>query len=59
MPSKYLRRAFSRTATGSNFLHNFTIGGLYRFFEDLSYNDSEAWNIPLEEMVELGMAIEI
>ncbi|GAX79004.1 hypothetical protein CEUSTIGMA_g6444.t1 [Chlamydomonas eustigma] len=55
----YLGRAFSRAAPGSNFLHNFTIGGLYRFFEDLSYNDSEAWNIPLEEMVELGMALEI
>ena len=32
---------------------------MYRTLEMLSYNDSEAWNIPLDDMVELGMALEI
>ena len=35
------------------------VGGMYRTLEMLSYTDSEAWNIPLDDMVELGMALEI
>jgi len=55
----YLGRAFSRSASGRSFVHNLTVGGMYRTLEMLSFNDSEAYNIPLEDMVELGMALEI
>ena len=53
-------RAFTRTdGRNSNLWHQITIGGLYRALEMMAYQDSEAWQIPLDHMVELGMAVEI
>ncbi len=54
----YLGRAFTRSSVRRGILHSiFT--GTFRTMEVLSYTDSEAWQIPLEEMVELGMVLEI
>ena len=39
--------------------HQITMGALYRSLEMMAYTDSEAWSIPLNQMVELGMALEI
>ena len=35
------------------------VGTGYRSMELLSFTDSEAWQIPLKDMVELGMVLEI
>eukprot|EP00798_Chlamydomonas_sp_ICE-L_P029639 gene29639-18277_t len=44
---------------GSNPLQSFIVGTLFRTMELLAYHDSEAWQIPLDNMVELGMTVEV
>lgn len=55
----YLGRGFTRSSPSHSLVHNITIGGIFKTMEMLSYTDSEAWNIPLEHMVELGIALEV
>jgi len=55
----YLGRAWTRATPESNFLQHLMIDNIYRTMELLSYTDSEAWQIPLDNMVELGMTLEI
>eukprot|EP00798_Chlamydomonas_sp_ICE-L_P014144 gene14144-20107_t len=56
----YLGRTWTRSKEGSkNPIHNIIIGTFFRTMELLAYHDSEAWHIPLAQMVELGMTVEV
>uniref|UniRef100_A0A7R9YVS8 K+ potassium transporter C-terminal domain-containing protein n=1 Tax=Chlamydomonas euryale TaxID=1486919 RepID=A0A7R9YVS8_9CHLO len=55
----YQGRSFTRAKRGTGPVHQLVVGTLYRSLEMIAYNDSEAWSIPLENMVELGIILEI
>jgi hypothetical protein len=55
----YYQGRTSTRSKKSGVFHEFVIGTLYRSLEMIAYEDAEAWSIPLDQMVELGMVLEI
>ena len=53
------RRTWTRSKPQNNMVRAAIVGTLFRTMELLAFTDSEAWSIPLECMVELGMCVEI
>ncbi|KAG1655477.1 hypothetical protein FOA52_008672 [Chlamydomonas sp. UWO 241] len=56
----YLGRSITRahSETGSMWTR-LSVSGMYQALERIAYRDSEAWRIPVEHLVELGMRVEI
>ena len=52
-------RTWTRSKPQNNMVRAAIVGTLFRTMELLAFTDSEAWSIPLESMVELGMCVEI